>query len=312
MYRIRFHGRGGQGMKTSSRILGTAFFIEGYEVQDAPKYGAERRGAPMSAYVRAGKKVIYERGVIHSPDLVVVADENLLAALPGIIIDGLTPQSIILVNSSGNIDEWKEKYNIDAGIAYLPVKPDLKQNEITHHLISTVCAASAAGITGVISWKSLETAIRDEHTTLTETAMKENIEAALFAFETIQSYPVTIKETFDSGVHIFSDPGWIEMTCERSGLSAPAVHNNGNSVQNTTGSWSSIHPLIIEEICSRCSLCSVYCPDNAIHLNKDQFPEIDYNHCKGCMICVSVCPKNAIASNNSISSFKRSHYRGVI
>ena len=25
MYRIRFHGRGGQGMKTASRILGTAF-----------------------------------------------------------------------------------------------------------------------------------------------------------------------------------------------------------------------------------------------------------------------------------------------
>ncbi len=43
MYRIRFHGRGGQGMKTASQILGTAFFLEGYEVQDAPRYGAERR-----------------------------------------------------------------------------------------------------------------------------------------------------------------------------------------------------------------------------------------------------------------------------
>jgi pyruvate ferredoxin oxidoreductase gamma subunit len=27
MYRIRFHGRGGQGMKTASRMLGTAFFL---------------------------------------------------------------------------------------------------------------------------------------------------------------------------------------------------------------------------------------------------------------------------------------------
>ena len=39
MYRIRFHGRGGQGIKTAGRILGTAFFQEGYEVQDAPRYG---------------------------------------------------------------------------------------------------------------------------------------------------------------------------------------------------------------------------------------------------------------------------------
>ncbi|MBT7756875.1 MAG: hypothetical protein HN732_06075, partial [Rhodospirillaceae bacterium] len=61
MYRIRFHGRGGQGMKTASRLLGTALFESGLEVQDAPKYGAERRGAPMSAFVRTDRQPIHER-----------------------------------------------------------------------------------------------------------------------------------------------------------------------------------------------------------------------------------------------------------
>jgi hypothetical protein len=56
MYRIRFHGRGGQGMKTASQVLGTALFLEGFEVQDAPRYGAERRGAPIFAYVRAQRE----------------------------------------------------------------------------------------------------------------------------------------------------------------------------------------------------------------------------------------------------------------
>ena len=32
MYRIRFHGRGGQGIKTASRILGSAAFREGFAV----------------------------------------------------------------------------------------------------------------------------------------------------------------------------------------------------------------------------------------------------------------------------------------
>jgi 2-oxoacid:acceptor oxidoreductase gamma subunit (pyruvate/2-ketoisovalerate family) len=63
MYRIRFHGRGGQGMKTASRVLGSAFFRAGFEVQDAPRYGAERRGAPVFAYVRADRRPIDERGV---------------------------------------------------------------------------------------------------------------------------------------------------------------------------------------------------------------------------------------------------------
>ena len=58
MYNIRFHGRGGQGIKTASRFLGTAFFLENFEVQDAPRYGVERRGAPIFAYVRASRKVI--------------------------------------------------------------------------------------------------------------------------------------------------------------------------------------------------------------------------------------------------------------
>src|SRR5436309_8292611 len=50
MRRIRFHGRGGQGMKTASRILGSAAFHAGFIVQDSPVYGAERRGAPMAAF----------------------------------------------------------------------------------------------------------------------------------------------------------------------------------------------------------------------------------------------------------------------
>ena len=56
MYRIRMHGRGGQGIKTASQILSSAFFAAGFEVQDAPRYGAERRGAPLFAVVRADRR----------------------------------------------------------------------------------------------------------------------------------------------------------------------------------------------------------------------------------------------------------------
>jgi pyruvate ferredoxin oxidoreductase gamma subunit len=52
MIRVRFHGRGGQAMKTASRIVGTAALLHGFIAQDSPVYGAERRGAPMTAYVR--------------------------------------------------------------------------------------------------------------------------------------------------------------------------------------------------------------------------------------------------------------------
>ena len=50
MYRIRFHGRGGQGMKTASQVLGTALFLAGVEAQDAPRYGAARRRGPIRSF----------------------------------------------------------------------------------------------------------------------------------------------------------------------------------------------------------------------------------------------------------------------
>ena len=78
MLRIRFHGRGGQGMKTASRIVGSAAFQAGFVVQDAPVYGAERRGAPLAAFTRMARQSILERGAITHPDLVVVADDTLL------------------------------------------------------------------------------------------------------------------------------------------------------------------------------------------------------------------------------------------
>ena len=66
MLRIRFHGRGGQGMKTASRILGSAVFHAGYAVQDAPVYGAERRGALMAAFTRIAHTSILERRAVVS------------------------------------------------------------------------------------------------------------------------------------------------------------------------------------------------------------------------------------------------------
>ena len=63
MYRIRFHGRGGQGMKTASRILGSAAFAAGWHVQDAPVYGAERRGAPRQGFDDDGPRAAEHRGI---------------------------------------------------------------------------------------------------------------------------------------------------------------------------------------------------------------------------------------------------------
>ncbi|MCL5439938.1 MAG: 2-oxoacid:acceptor oxidoreductase family protein, partial [Candidatus Thermoplasmatota archaeon] len=50
MFEIRFHGRGGQGAVTASKILALAAFNEGKYVISFPFFGTERRGAPVTAF----------------------------------------------------------------------------------------------------------------------------------------------------------------------------------------------------------------------------------------------------------------------
>jgi len=58
-----------------------------------------------------------------------------------------------------------------------------------------------------------------------------------------------------------------------------------------TGAWRVFKPVVDKEKCSRCGLCELYCPDNAINADLD----IDLDFCKGCGICANECPKKAIA-----------------
>ena len=88
---IRFHGRGGEGVKLACHVVSRAAFLAGATVQDSALYGAERRGAPVLAFARLGDGPIGERGYVTSPDLVVVMDASLLDDPEALVLDGIAP-----------------------------------------------------------------------------------------------------------------------------------------------------------------------------------------------------------------------------
>ncbi len=79
---IRFHGRGGQGAVTGVRLLSTAMYYEGKYTLGIPMYGTERRGAPVQSFLRISDDRIYERDLVHEPDMVVVLDPLLAKTVP--------------------------------------------------------------------------------------------------------------------------------------------------------------------------------------------------------------------------------------
>ena len=154
MYRIRFHGRGGQGIKTASRILGTALFVEGYRVQDAPRYGAERRGAPIFAYVRAAHDVINERGIITRPDLVLVTDDSLMSIPAAGVCQGLDDRTVLLLVSRETAETWVHRLNLSSPTLVLPPMEETEDTLDLPYVGATV-AGAAARLLGVVSRESL-------------------------------------------------------------------------------------------------------------------------------------------------------------
>ena len=296
MFRIRFHGRGGQGMKTASRILGSAFFSAGYEIQDAPRYGAERRGAPIFAYVRADKTTINERGIIDHPDLVVVADDSLVGMPAAGVVQGVDEHTVLLINSHETAATWQQRLNTRASIIILAAREDVEDRAELPY-IGSRCAAAAAALTGVISRDILIAALILELEHLDDEVVQQNIAIASSVFEDLSKQTGMVKPAGPTSASDYTRPDWVSLPFETAEISALAIHSGVTSIEVRTGLWRTMRPVINYDNCSGCAwICGTYCPDGAIDLRADGYPEIDYDHCKGCLVCVAQCPPHAIES----------------
>ena len=72
-----FYGRGGQGAVTAASLLVQAADYDGKFAQAHPFFGFERRGAPVSAFLRIDDKPIVARGRVLTADCIVVLDPKL-------------------------------------------------------------------------------------------------------------------------------------------------------------------------------------------------------------------------------------------
>jgi pyruvate ferredoxin oxidoreductase gamma subunit/2-oxoisovalerate ferredoxin oxidoreductase gamma subunit len=97
MLEVRIHGRGGQGAQVACQVLAGALFRSGRFVQAFAAYGGERRGAPVTAFVRADDAPIRLRSDVERPHHVVVLDPTMLDD-PRVVAD-VRPGGVVVVNA---------------------------------------------------------------------------------------------------------------------------------------------------------------------------------------------------------------------
>ncbi len=179
MVEIRVHGRGGQGVVVASKLLSLAFFEKGGWVQAFPTFGAERRGAPVAAFVRADERPITLRCSIENPHVVLILDGALLKeATP---LSGLRDDGIVVVNSERPVEVNTDAkcYWVDAS----KIAMGLGLGSPSHPVVNTTMIGAFAKATNLIEMEHVRRAFE---TLLGEDAPK-NIEAALYAYNRVES-----------------------------------------------------------------------------------------------------------------------------
>jgi len=289
---IRFHGRGGQGAKTASRILGTGAFLEGFQAQDSPIYGAERRGAPVSAYTRIATEPIRERGFIAYPDLLVVADASLIQDPAAHVLDGIDEETAVFVNSPLTAEQFRAQSPIPGGLTTLGLTDIALQWFGKREAISALLGAVAGRLVGLRQESIREAIVRElRDVGLSVSAIERNQTAAHRCYEEVQPVALEARRGRALVAAQLQIPTYEPPTKGTARISAAA-----NSVLRETGGWRTFRPVLVPDKCNGCWLCFVYCPDGVISMTKHDRPVIDYDHCKGCQICVHECPTNALVA----------------
>jgi len=180
MLEIRIHGRGGQGAVIASKVLASALFMEGKWVQSFPAFGVERRGAPVTAFLRADDEPILLRCQIYHPDHLMILDPTLIEAVN--VTDGLKEDGLILINT-----EKSPAHFMGLG-PFRIATVDASNIAVRHHLgtaehpiVNTAILGAYAKASGIVSLDAVVKAIEES----VPLGAEDNMAAAREAFELV-------------------------------------------------------------------------------------------------------------------------------
>jgi 2-oxoacid:acceptor oxidoreductase gamma subunit (pyruvate/2-ketoisovalerate family) len=162
MRELRIHGRGGQGAVIASKLLAVALFREEQWVQSFPAFGVERRGAPVTAFLRVSDAPILLRCEVAHPDDLIVLDPTLVEAID--VTAGLKPGGSVLINSERSPESYvdlAERFRV-ATVNASAIATRHGIGSKTQPIVNTAILGAFAADSGLVAIESVCAAIREE------------------------------------------------------------------------------------------------------------------------------------------------------
>ncbi len=179
---VRWHGRGGQGVVSVSRLLAYAALFDGKHVQAFPEFGPERAGAPVSGFTRIGDETIDIHSQIYNPDVVVVIDPTLLRTVN--VAEGLTEGGAIIVNTKKTCEELRKELGIKEDIHVYTVNAARIALDILRRPIYNTAMLGA--LIKVVPLVTLESVIKAVMERFPGGLGEKNVEAIKRAYEEVE------------------------------------------------------------------------------------------------------------------------------
>ncbi len=180
MIEVKVSGRGGQGAVLASQILATAFFQKGFYVQSFPSFGAERRGAPVSAFVRVDSREITLRYSVQHPDWIVLFDAHLLDN--SLIMGGASEKTCLLINAPSAGELHAPAGNSVFVVDAMGIAEKLHLKTTSFSIVNTAMVGAFAKASNLLELDGVLAAIRE----LAPVKKDDNVDAARQAFERVR------------------------------------------------------------------------------------------------------------------------------
>ena len=265
-------GRGGEGVVLASQVLADALARAGLWVQSFPEFKAERRGAPISAFLRWDEgSPIHRRYRVRECDVLAVlgpeppAPELLRAVRPG---------GLVVLNR-----ETRLPRSGPFVIARVPASRIARDHGIFsvegRPMGNLAVLGACVRLLLPHGLDFLEQAIVSR----LGGASDANVAAAREGYaRCTRQRPRPDDEPLEAGVRAGAARA----------VTPPFCVSTTDSLANHTGSWSIERP-VLTDACTACALCALFCPDGAM-ARADGAMVADDLYCKGCGICAAVCP----------------------
>jgi 2-oxoacid:acceptor oxidoreductase gamma subunit (pyruvate/2-ketoisovalerate family)/2-oxoacid:acceptor oxidoreductase delta subunit (pyruvate/2-ketoisovalerate family) len=268
-----FVGRGGEGVVLASQLMADTFARAGFWAQSFPEFKAERRGAPISAFLRWDESPIHRRYKIRECDVLAVITPS--PPLPQ-TLHKVRPGGLVVLNRD-------ERFALTGpfDIARTPASRIARDNGILsaegRPMGNMALLGACVRMLLPDGLGFLEEAIAGR---MGASTAEKNVVAAREGFELCTRQRALAGDARLEPV--------TEVAPEKIALTPLYPSSTLDSIGIQTGSWSLDRP-VLTAACNSCALCALFCPEGAIDRD-DGAMVVDYLHCKGCGICEIVCP----------------------